>query len=858
MNYDVMKGTAGITRDYAQNVGEVHEKQNGRIEQAENVLKNINIRTISSIPHDEKNENQANEKFLNSQIYSIQQASKQGVKTGIEFRPGVDPALSLQLIYKLHSVVHLWKVGKHTYEPATRVRSKWKKFKEDAKEFFKTLEILLPWTEGDIPTRKGNCNILVIAPHGHHKNDEKTYEIARQMADYLNCYAVVNKLYRKPPYLRDENKKIVIDDKTGKPVREKPNKAKKWVDLNRVNQSKKYLRKKYVERLQLYVTQIIKDHGKSFLFWIHGIDDDNIINAVGKEKLEHTDIVIGIGQGYPDELTADMELVDKLEKLLKPNVGIALAERGSDYCGWHPNIMNQFFKGEGYDLSTVQSVQLEIRKIGFRDYDENIKKTSNILSNALSEVVGLKIQDAQLTKVVAEAFEYLKEIFKRHFHEAMLEAGQYLIEKFYGNVEYARNNKKPLLPLIRKLQANSDKVPSKTWVYDAVKLAIDEHDFKDFRTYGNLGHSQKVLLTHVDSDQRKRELVEEAVEGNYTVVKLRERIRDIKGKKSLLSHDKLPKIDELKKLGPSQLIDLKEAVQNRINKLFDELNHYQKRLEKISSVINQKEMVKETNQKAKRGFRDWTEPENNINFCTGCENNCVYCYAKSMAYRRGQVKEGHWHDMIIRQNDVDKKRKLHHGIVGFPSTHDILPNNIEAYLIVLGKLLRAGNEVLIVSKPRIECIKRICEAVQFFKDKVLFRFTIGAMNDDILSFWEPNAPKYHERKECLEYALNMGFRTSVSMEPMLDSTNIEALVNDLSPFVSEDIWLGTMNHLSWIKKGADKRLLDELAILVAGQTPDRLLTIDTIYGNNPKIKWKTEALKIIKLAKESQKNSLLN
>lgn len=45
-----------------------------------------------------------------------------------------------------------------------------------------------PWTEGDIPIRKGNCNILVIAPHGHKKNDENTYEIARHIADDLDCY----------------------------------------------------------------------------------------------------------------------------------------------------------------------------------------------------------------------------------------------------------------------------------------------------------------------------------------------------------------------------------------------------------------------------------------------------------------------------------------------------------------------------------------------------------------------------------------------------------------------------------------------------------------------------------------------
>jgi DNA repair photolyase len=75
------------------------------------------------------------------------------------------------------------------------------------------------------------------------------------------------------------------------------------------------------------------------------------------------------------------------------------------------------------------------------------------------------------------------------------------------------------------------------------------------------------------------------------------------------------------------------------------------------------------------------------------------------------------------------------------------------------------------------------------------------MDDGILSFWEPNAPKYEERKVCLAYARNRGFRTSVSMEPMLDTPNIESMIKDLDPLVSEDIWLGTMNHITEIKKG---------------------------------------------------------
>jgi hypothetical protein len=48
----------------------------------------------------------------------------------------------------------------------------------------------------------------------------------------------------------------------------------------------------------------------------------------------------------------------------------------------------------------------------------------------------------------------------------------------------------------------------------------------------------------------------------------------------------------------------------------------------------------------------------------------------------------------------------------FPSSHDILPEILDNYLIVLKKLLKAGNSVLIVSKPWPFCIEKITNTVR--------------------------------------------------------------------------------------------------------------------------------------------------
>ena len=97
-----------------------------------------------------------------------------------------------------------------------------------------------PWTEGDISIRKGSCNVLLIAPHGHPDNDARTYSITRHMADALDCFAIVNKTFRKPPYKKNLDGTYVLD-KEGKRVRHDPDKSKKWVNLNRRNQVHKFL-----------------------------------------------------------------------------------------------------------------------------------------------------------------------------------------------------------------------------------------------------------------------------------------------------------------------------------------------------------------------------------------------------------------------------------------------------------------------------------------------------------------------------------------------------------------------------------------------------------------------------------------
>lgn len=194
------------------------------------------------------------------------------------------------------------------------------------------------------------------------------------------------------------------------------------------------------------------------------------------------------------------------------------------------------------------------------------------------------------------------------------------------------------------------------------------------------------------------------------------------------------------------------------------------------------------------GTREWADY--NINVIKGCSNNCRYCYAKLMAKRFHRATEETWKDMIIREDIMQKKFNKYNGRVMFPSSHDIvdIPEIKEACFTVLDKLLIAGNEVLVTTKPSISVTKEVINMFRDYQSQLQFRFTITSKNNNLLSFWEPNAPLYEERIESLILAYKEGFKTSVSVEPFL-SSHPQDVIKELAPYVTESIWIGPMNYI---------------------------------------------------------------
>lgn len=269
-------------------------------------------------------------------------------------------------------------------------------------------------------------------------------------------------------------------------------------------------------------------------------------------------------------------------------------------------------------------------------------------------------------------------------------------------------------------------------------------------------------------------------------------------------------------------------------------------------------------EKGVSGTKEWSNTS--VNCMSGCKNGCVYCYARATACTRLKTKTPEtWTDEEPILKNVDKNYGKRQGVVMFPTQHDLTKGNLRYTLPVLVKLVEAGNQVLLVSKPSpaiIESVVRTligCEArnvVSDVKGQVLFRFTIGSMDPHVLKTWEPGAPTFAERLYSLMYTYRHGWKTSVSMEPMLDDNHVDIwrLINTLEPYVTDAIWVGKANKLMErlaMNFGGKENIPDYLVLcaksLIKSQQDGYIRSLYDTLKTNSKVKYKESIKKVVGL-----------
>ena len=255
--------------------------------------------------------------------------------------------------------------------------------------------------------------------------------------------------------------------------------------------------------------------------------------------------------------------------------------------------------------------------------------------------------------------------------------------------------------------------------------------------------------------------------------------------------------------------------------------------------------------RAGTGTKEWSDFSYNI--CSGCEHGCLYCYAKSYAGRFNPEMRvpGRWQKQQLTEKgrllgkDMGKK-----GVVMFPTTHDITPNFLKESVETINNLLK-NNKVLIVTKPHLEVIKRLCKELAKQKKKVMFRFTIGSLNEGQCAFWEPGAPKPKERVKAIQHAFKAEFQTSVSIEPMLDdNAGTRELVRAVDPYVTDTIWIGKMQRVPKTQNAHIDGFDIRMAFVKEWQKDANILSLVESLKANKKVEWKDGIKKVLKKHKK--------
>ncbi len=141
-------------------------------------------------------------------------------------------------------------------------------------------------------------------------------------------------------------------------------------------------------------------------------------------------------------------------------------------------------------------------------------------------------------KLVNEAIVKIKEIYFKHATASYSEIAEYLFETFFNSdIELLRkrtpalDKKESFHMVFKRLKDEDPSLPGKSWSYNLLRLKVQEYDYHDdeelFQTYGKLSLSHKTELLKVSDLDKKKKLINDAHENNYSVRDLKTQISEI-------------------------------------------------------------------------------------------------------------------------------------------------------------------------------------------------------------------------------------------------------------------------------------------------------------------------------------------
>ncbi len=179
-----------------------------------------------------------------------------------------------------------------------------------------------------------------------------------------------------------------------------------------------------------------------------------------------------------------------------------------------------------------------------------------------------------------------------------------------------------------------------------------------------------------------------------------------------------------------------------------------------------------------------------LNCYTGCQNACVYCYARfASRFQHGRQEWGSFVDVKVNAAEVLRKQlarpRTYPGSVFISSVCDGWQPLEEKYRLTracLGPLLDAHFELHILTKRSL--VQRDFDVLAG-RDRVELGLTVSVVEEPLRRLIEPDASPTAERIETLRLAAKAGIPTYAFVGPLLPGItdtpeNIEALVSALA------------------------------------------------------------------------------
>ena len=209
-----------------------------------------------------------------------------------------------------------------------------------------------------------------------------------------------------------------------------------------------------------------------------------------------------------------------------------------------------------------------------------------------------------------------------------------------------------------------------------------------------------------------------------------------------------------------------------------------------------------------------------LNIYTGCEHQCLYCYAPSaiLKKREDYYSGAHVKKDFLNRLEKDAQEASRKGI------------NKEILVCFVGDPYQPAELKLSLTRRTVETLinynlpftiltKGGLRAVRDFNllenyNKCRFGISIVFTDQANANYWEPGAATIAERIETIKEAHSRGIATWISLEPVIDPKQALDLIHMLHPYVGQ--WkVGKINHNKKVEDTVDWiRFRDDVTALL--------------------------------------------